>query len=446
MTFEVSADRHVPTAGLSVVETSGQTLRVDPREAEPGAWRRRPEQVNLVCLGYNPWSPMWKRNQSLVAELARRPWVRRVLFVNPDVWFGALVRNPRGQLSGLRWFHWKGVKPYRAAANTVVFTMCRWPYAGRSRAIGAFERRLVAAMTGRFTADPYVLLINRPEDPVGPLVASLFERASLRVFDWSDDFEELVDGEDERRRIRERCEFFLRGCDLVLAVNERLARRARPYGRAVEVVRNATHYDILARAASPDIGVAEPLRQLPRPIIGYMGWLNRTRLSSEILEALVAARPSWSFVFLGPTTSDRPLGDRLPLAPNVHILRPVPYERLPHYLAGFDVCILPNRINAYTDGNDPLKLYDYLATGKPIVATRTAGTEGLDEVIRVADDAPSFLAAVEEAVGERGEALRQRRQQLAQQHCWRVRARDVSAKIASMLGVRDPEAAEPARQ
>jgi glycosyltransferase involved in cell wall biosynthesis len=442
MAFEPSADPDLRAAGLSVVETPSQRLRVEPESVEAGARRGRGGQVNLVCLGYNPWSPMWKRNQSLVAELARRPWVRRVLFVNPDVWLGALVRNPRRELSGLRWFYWKGIKPYRAAANTVVFTLCHWPYAGRSRAIGAFERRLVAAMTRRFTADPYVLLVNRPEDPEGPLVAPLFERASLRVFDWSDDFEELVDREDERNEFRDHCAFFLRRCDLVLAVNERLARRARPYGRAVEVVRNATHYDILARAASPDIEVAEALRRLPRPIIGYMGWLNRARLSSEILEALVAARPSWSFVFLGPMTSDQPLGDRLPLAPNVHVLRPVPYEQLPHYLAGFDVCILPNRINAYTDGNDPLKLYDYLAAGKPIVATRTAGTEGLEEVIRVAEDAPSFLAAVEEALCERGDALRQRRQQLARQHSWRTRARDVSARVASMLGLEDGEAAD----
>ncbi|HEU5320448.1 MAG TPA: glycosyltransferase, partial [Methylomirabilota bacterium] len=370
---------------------------------------------------------MWKRNQSMVAALARRSWIRRALFLNPDVWVGALARQPRRQLTGMARFAWRGVRLYRAAPKTDVFTVCHWPFAGRVRVVDAIARGLAERVVGRYTADPYVLLVNRPADPESPLVGRLFEGAALRVFDWSDDFEEFEVDDAARARLRGACDFFLRRSDLVLAVNERLARRAREVHPAVRLVRNATHYDILCRGASPGLVPAAVMRRIPRPVIGYMGWLNPARLDTGLLEAIVEARSAWSLVFLGPATSDRPLGDRLRKAPNVHRLPPVPYDALPRYLSAFDVCILPNRINAHTDGNDPLKIYDYLATGKPIVATPTAGTEGLEGVLRLAPDAPSFIRAVEDALGERDDALVERRQALARLHSWDVRVAEVAA-------------------
>ncbi len=394
-----------------------------------------PGTLNLVCLGYNAWSPMWKRNQSMVEALARRSWIRRALFLNPDVWGGALARQPWRQLTGMTRFAWRGVRLYRATPKTDVFTVCHWPFAGRVPVVDAIARGMAERVVARYTADPYVLLVNRPADPTSPLVARLFEGAALRVFDWSDDFEEFEADAPARARLRRACDFFLRESDLVLAVNERLARRAREVHPAVRLVRNATHYDILCRAASPVLRAARAMRRIPRPVIGYMGWLNPVRLDTELLEALAAARPSWSLVFLGPASSSRPLGDRLPKAPNVHRLPAVPYEELPRYLCAFDVCILPNRINAHTDGNDPLKIYDYLATGKPIVATPTAGTEGLEGVIRLARDTPSFIRAIDEALDDADETVGRLRQTLASRHSWDARVSEVAAALSDMLDV-----------
>lgn len=406
-----------------MLPSSGMTLPIE-----------RPRLVGLVCLGYNAWSAMWKRTQSLVAALARQPWVGPTLFLNPDVWLGSLLRQPRRQLSGVARAAWRGVAPYRAASGAEVFTICRLPFAERLPVVGAAERRLVEAVLRRRVAEPYVLLVNRLADPGDPIVARLFEQAALRVFDWSDDFEEFAENEAARARMGAAREFYLRESDLVLAVNEGLGRRARAYGRPVLVVRNATHYEVLARAGAPDAPIARPVARLPRPVLGYMGYLCRARLDTAILETLADRRPDASLVFLGPLTGERPLGDRLPRAPNVHLLPPVPYERLPSYLAGFDVCLLPNRINACTDGNDPLKLYDYLATGKPIVATRTAGTEGLERLVRLADGPESFLRAVDEALTE-GEEPRRARQEAARAHSWDARVRVVAGAIRGALGL-----------
>ncbi len=436
---DAATDRDAPARGE--IDTSPAWRRVSRRPTPRAGFGGACGAVNLICLGYNAWSPMWKRNQTMVAALARRPWIGRTLFLNPDVWLGALLHQPARQLSGVAQFAWRGVRPYQATPETDVFTVCRWPFASRSRFVDAIERRLAERVIARYTAAPYVLLVNRPEDPAGALVARLFEGAALRVFDWSDDFEEFEEDQAARARLRRACDFFLRKSDLVLAVNDRLARRARAFQPAVRLVPNATHYDILARAALPETKLAARMRRIPRPVIGYMGWLHRTRLDTAILEALAEAHPSWSLVFLGPASSDRPLGDRLPRAPNVHVLPAVPYEHLPSYLAAFDVCILPNRINAYTDGNDPLKLYDYLATGKPIVATRTAGTERLTALIRVAADAASFVRAVEEALAEPDGALRRQRQEVARLHSWDVRIGEVVGPLSMMLGLSDGDLA-----
>ena len=156
---------------------------------------------------------------------------------------------------------------------------------------------------------------------------------------------------------------------------------------------------------------------------------------------LARRHPEWTFLFLGLVQLD--FDRRFPPLPNLVFHRLVPHRELADYLALFDVCLIPHLDNAHTAGNNPLKLYDYLTTGRPVVSTRVAGVEGFEDVVEVAADRASFIAAVEAAAAavvegheppERAVVRRAR----AAAHTWEARAAEVEALLLRALAEPGP--------
>ena len=112
------------------------------------------------------------------------------------------------------------------------------------------------------------------------------------------------------------------------------------------------------------------MKPVPHPVIGYVGTVNSTRLDSDLLLRIAKKRPTYSFVFTGPEDevfSKHPIHQ----LSNVYFLGKKPVETLPAYISSYDVCINPQMVNDITNGNYPLKIDEYLAMGKPTVATST---------------------------------------------------------------------------
>jgi glycosyltransferase involved in cell wall biosynthesis len=259
-----------------------------------------------------------------------------------------------------------------------------------------------------------------------PLVATWMERARCRIFDWSDDFARYATQPADQEAIGAAVDRLLDRVDLVVAVNEELARRARRHGRETVVIHNATR---MAPQPGPPRGPgARALRaRLSHPILGYAGFVNEHRIDLAVVEALARAHPEASLVFLGPVFRD--FSRRFPAFPNINFHPPVPHERLQDYLRAFDVCLLPHLVNAHTAGNDPIKLYDYLSSGRPVVTTPVAGSERVAGVARVADSPAAFCAAVEAALAEADPGLQAARLEVARQNSWAVRARQVENAV-----------------
>src|SRR5581483_6391073 len=171
---------------------------------------------------------------------------------------------------------------------------------------------------------------------------------------------------------------------------------SRSYGANAHVIRNATNYFTFSgRSGAEILGPLQTVLRLKRPVIGYVGWLNSLRLDEDLIHFVATARPDWQFVFMGPKADPLPLGAKIPQLKNVHFLKSVPYERLPAFLTALDACILPNRINSHTEGNDPIKIYDYLASGKPVVSTATNGTKEFQNELVIAHGHQEFLQGLE---------------------------------------------------
>ncbi len=149
----------------------------------------------------------------------------------------------------------------------------------------------------------------------------------------------------------------------------------------------------------------------PRPVLGYTGTIHPDRVDVASGRCAGAAHlPQGTVALVGPnflTGEDQAAAGR---CANVVLTGPVPYAELPEYMRAFDVCITPHRVTPFTESLNPIKLWEYLAAGKPIVATDVAGFRDYPQFVRIAPDADGFAAGrVGKALGESRAAAEARR-------------------------------------
>ncbi|GAB3538511.1 hypothetical protein GCM10027443_33620 [Pontibacter brevis] len=164
--------------------------------------------------------------------------------------------------------------------------------------------------------------------------------------------------------------------------------------------------------------IPEDLKSIPGPRIGYVGALLTLRLNLDMMIAMAKARPSWSFVMVGPEDEDFQKSELHDL-PNVYFLGKKHTQDVPAYIEHFDVCINPQILNEITKGNFPLKVVEYLALGKPVVATATnTMNEIFSKHTYLADDTDSFIGQIDKALAEDQPAMQQKRKEFAKSFSW----------------------------
>lgn len=205
--------------------------------------------------------------------------------------------------------------------------------------------------------------------------------------------------------------------DIVLVNSTHFADRFRSYNintYAIETGVDLTLYDASKKWEIPD-----ELRQIGHPIIGYVGTLNSTRLDIDLLQTLAMKCKNYNFVFTGPEDdlfAKHPIHEMK----NVYFLGKKTVDQLPAYITGYDVCINPQIVNNITDGNYPLKIDEYLAMGKPTVAT---STHTMRDVFKDHTFLPTneeeYIQAFERALAEiNDDAKKEERIRFAHTHGW----------------------------
>ena len=160
------------------------------------------------------------------------------------------------------------------------------------------------------------------------------------------------------------------------------------------------------------------IQTIKGPIVGYVGALLSSRLDIDLLEAVAERRPDWSIVLVGPP--DQAFNNSgLHNYSNVHFLGEKKEDQVPAYVYGFDVCINPQKVNAMTQGNYPRKIDEYLAAGKPVVATTTEAMQLFASHVYLAEGAADYEASIQNALKEHDKDHRsQQRRALAFSHTW----------------------------
>jgi glycosyltransferase involved in cell wall biosynthesis len=200
-------------------------------------------------------------------------------------------------------------------------------------------------------------------------------------------------------------------------------------------VLNVGDFDHFRPALDREIA-PEELRHLPRPVLGFSGNFLPTKVDFDLLETLAARRPDATLLLIGPARPDtRERVERLAALPNVRWLGAKAYAELPAYVAAFDVAVIPYVANAYTRSCFPLKLFEYLAAGKPVVATGLPELAGMEPDVVLASGVDGVDAAIDSMLERRSAEDAARRVELASQNTWESRAERllglVRAEIAS---------------
>jgi GT2 family glycosyltransferase/glycosyltransferase involved in cell wall biosynthesis len=255
-----------------------------------------------------------------------------------------------------------------------------------------------------------------------PLAEQLRERFGWRVvYDCMDDWSGFPKIgapllESERKLLAE--------ADLVTTSSEALRGTLRERGATPQLIRNAAdleHFEISTPSSL--------LAGIEKPIVGYLGAIAEW-FDVDLLRAAAEARPQYQFVLVGGVFDIDVAG--LERLENVQFLGEKPYALMPHYLQRFDVAIIPFRRGPLTEATDPVKFYEYLAQGKPVVTT------GLPELDRFAGnfypaaDAAGFVEQIDRAIAEDDDRLREARKRIARDNSWDARVSQLEQAMAAI--------------
>jgi glycosyltransferase involved in cell wall biosynthesis len=174
---------------------------------------------------------------------------------------------------------------------------------------------------------------------------------------------------------------------------------------------------------------AADMRELARPVIGFVGGVSEW-VDVHLIRDLALSRPEWTFALVGPASIDT---SAIRNVDNVRLLGPRPYASLPAYLAAMDVALVPFQHSPVTYHADPIKAYEYLAAGVPVVATDLPALRRLAHVLRLADTTQAFLDQIQAALTEGRDARSDARRAEAAQHSWASRFERIDALIRATV-------------
>jgi len=385
---------------------------------------------DIVCVGFADWeTDLWTNQHHLMSRLAAG---NRVLFVE-----SLGLRRP--QLAGrdLRRIARRlrtGLQPPRQLDGLHVLSPLVLPLHGNAAA-EALNARLLPALVSRAARG---LGMRRPVlwsyVPQAELLLDALD-PSLVVYHCVDDISahERIDTASFRAAEAR----FAGRADLVLASAPELVRRMRELSDNVLEAPNVADTALFSGALDhgPGHPVDPALEQLPRPRLVFTGAISAVKLDIELLAGLARARRDWTIALVGPVGLGDPRTDVSALAaePNVHLLGRRDYEQLPGVLRGADAGLIPYVRSALTDSIFPMKVYEYLAAGLPVVSTPLPALEGVREV-RVAADLEGFRGALEAELAADSPQRRAERSRAAEAHSWDARLREIAAAIEALGG------------
>jgi glycosyltransferase involved in cell wall biosynthesis len=395
------------------------------REEKNETW---PDGVGMIYLAMSPWEGMRRNRHQLMSRFAVE---MPVLYVEPS----KKLRQVRQRGVFSKEFLTDLRRPIVVNQQDYLYLFQSPDYlaVSGSRLLGSItENRWLRAIRQAAASIGIVhpiLWVSVPamRNAVGRL------GEALSIYHIVDEYSGYTMCDDSRRRqLIENERNLLDSVDMSIVVSQELLSAKAGDGRYLFLVENAVDFRAFRNAVNQQEDPAD-LANIRHPRLGYSGLIGK-RLNLELIAYLAKSHPEWSIVLVGQVDARNCESEIATLGrlENVHFMGEKRHDEVPAYIAGLDIGLLPYEVNLETVNISPLKMYEYLAVGIPIVSTNIPAVDKKRELVAIASDASSFVLCCEENLNDRSELL-DRRVHEASLNTWEDRVTQLSNLIIPRL-------------
>ena len=386
------------------------------------------KNINDIIILYGPqWTGASQMSKHHFARFQSEN--RKVLYVEAPVNIMSFFTRTKVALAALNSFL---SGPTRIKENLWVASyLYLLPYRGKKVFFGArWVNRINQWIVSKFlNKDVQSLKLNNPIIFVGGAhsydLLHLFNN-SLILYHCSDDYtfvptfpETFADLEKD----------LFKKCNMVITTAEELTVAKAQYNSNIFTVPNGADIDFFLSTQDSQTTINDQIKNFESPVIGYVGsifdWLNKPWIKKA-----AEKYKEWNFIFIGPIETDI---SELKNIHNIHFYGPKEYKVLPQYLKGFSVATIPFVFNKVTLRASPIKFYEYLASGIPIVSSNLPDLKSFKDYAYLVDDYDSYEQSLFNAVNNDNHELKNKRMNLSKKYSWTSRFKMIDKIIDDNL-------------
>ncbi len=369
--------------------------------------------TEIIHIGVNRWDSMIQREQHLILGLSQ---FYRALFVDPPLSFLTLsLGKMKGKKRTFR------SRLHRVNDRLIVCTPPAYPpFSQRISPIHRWNTRLLAshvkALVERLSFKNYILGVSWPLS-----VGMLRElKPQWSYYDCSDDYPTYPGLKADKKKLLHSEEELLRSVNLVFCSARGLVEAKAAYNPRCFFIPNGVDPSFLLTGGKE---IPRDLKSIRKPVVGYMGTIGEW-VDLDALIGLAKTRPEWSIVLIGPVATGR-FASALAGIANLHWLGEKSHGELPGYLGQFDVCLIPFKVNAFTEKIYPTKFHQYLGAGKPVVSSELPDLKPFSRWAIFYRSPSEMEEKVEEALSEDSGEKASERRRIAGENTWDQRVKTI---------------------
>ncbi|MBW4437907.1 MAG: polysaccharide pyruvyl transferase CsaB [Pleurocapsa minor GSE-CHR-MK-17-07R] len=394
----------------SIVTTSGVPVSTTPFMTSKGKLLKpMSKQMDVFRFGVIPWDFRFQRPQQLMTQFAQDG--HRIFYVHTELTDERAVamRSIREDIFELR------------IPGDPTLILYRHPFEGS--ALKKAVQSLRAFIEAQHIQEA-LCIVDHPFWE--PLVRFLKEEYGWKViYDCMDDHSGFSDNQPDVLDYEVK---LIELSDMLVVSSQLLFDKLHTQHSNTLLLRNAAEYEHFSALPPRE---NSPISHLSRPVIGYYGAIAEW-FDVDVIHEAARRHPEWSFVLIGHTFGANL--QTIEKLPNVHLLGEKPYQELPSYVAAFDVCVIPFKRLPLTEATNPVKIYEYLSAGKPIVARRLPELVALENLVYLYEDADSFVTGIEQMLDTTNLKVVQERQAIGRDNTWEIRYKALRDAALSLYG------------
>ncbi|MEW9121224.1 MAG: glycosyltransferase [Thermotaleaceae bacterium] len=380
---------------------------------------------NILCISSVDWYPIPTRKQQVMSRL---PESHNILYIEPPITLISPIKDRRLAFKLTEFLRGpkkikENIRAYSPPPILPFGNMYRWINRINQWWLSLFIKKAM----GKAQIEEGLIWTYMPNSY--DLVKHLDYKGL--VYDCVDEHSEYK-GFIQKDTLLEMERELIEACDAVFVTTDGLYETKKIFNHATYCIPNGANFELFNSVEREEIEIAQEIRHLAKPIVGFVGVIQEW-IDLELIYRMAKEYRSWTIVMVGPLGAGIDV-ENLKALPNVHFVGGKKPEELPSYIKAFDVCMNPFRQSELTKNVSPLKFYEYLATGKPIVTVDMPAVRQFKDCVYISQDEDGFIENVKKAIEKSGESLKEKQIEKAKECSWERKVKDILAIIDERLG------------